>query len=360
MAITRRMTAKLNQDSCSRKTPNTIDNDGDSGSWSYLIHDILISIISRLGVIDFVSISCVCKSWRTFALLNRKMFMLSRQPMSIRIYPEVPKKKVCYLEDLQGRKFKTILPRSSGRIFLGLVSGYLILFGWKARDFKLVNPITRHELHFPRFDFYKIPAPEHFGCILAFSSKMSKWVFVVSVRYSSEVSFSFSRERAYWTGGWTRLSSDFPIRDLHFFQGKIYALSDDILLCEVRLSPTPTLTLLKMKNYVNSEVKFSHLTTWGEKLYVVGYHPLVRFCAVFEVDFDQMRWLNSEIALALKENVCFVKFFKSCVAKLEFWTDSCGQFEWFGTDKNNNKRIHITEDMWYCPHKCLDVNLLHE
>ncbi|KAK9051555.1 hypothetical protein SSX86_028182 [Deinandra increscens subsp. villosa] len=367
MAITRGMAAKLNQDArSSRKRPKmTVDNDygcNSSSSWSYLIHDILIAIISRLGVIDFVAFSCVCKSWRTVALSNRNMFMLSRQPMHIRISSRLDKNKKCSLEDLEGRKFTTILPRSSDTTFLGLVSGYVILLGWKTRYFRLVNPITRHELLFPRFPFYRVPdRPENFRCVLFFSSTMSRWVFVVSVRFSRDVSFSFSSDPANWransTAKWTHLDSDFPICDLHFFQGKIYALCNKgFCLSEVRLSPTPTLTLLKMKIFVNLEFIRPELTTVGEKLYVVSHHSSNRSSRIVEIEVNQMRCVKP--TKALKEYALFAKINKSRVTMLEHWLGICEQYERFGTHKNDNEGIRYTKYMWYYPHKCLDVNLL--
>nr|KAJ0197447.1 hypothetical protein LSAT_V11C700358960 [Lactuca sativa] len=57
--------------------------------------------------------------------------------------------------DFEGPRFKTILPHSSGnRISFGLTYGYLILFNREIRDLWLVNPITRHELHFSDYPLY--------------------------------------------------------------------------------------------------------------------------------------------------------------------------------------------------------------
>nr|KAJ0196471.1 hypothetical protein LSAT_V11C700380520 [Lactuca sativa] len=74
--------------------------------WSDLPHDVLSVVMMKLGVIDFVAVSRVCKSWRSVALSNRNK---------------------CF----------------------GVTCGYLILFDEEYNDFWLVNPITRHELHFP-------------------------------------------------------------------------------------------------------------------------------------------------------------------------------------------------------------------
>ncbi|KAK9051556.1 hypothetical protein SSX86_028183 [Deinandra increscens subsp. villosa] len=369
MAMTRGMTAKLNRNASSGKRPKTFEDNGGS-SWTHMLSDILFLIILRLGVVDFIAFSGVCKSWRTVALSNKNKFMLSRLPMSMLISAQVAKKKECYLGDCEGRTFKTILPRSCGRTFFGVVSGYLIFLGWKNHDFRLVNPITRHEIHFPSFPFHGVLDPEKFRCILVFSSTMSTWVFVVSFKFSNEVSFSFSSEGA----NWTHISSDNPVCDVHFFQGKIYALSQGMHLHEVKLNPTPTLTLLKMKNLVMSKFKFLEFSTFDEKLYVVDYRSnyLRGTC---EIDLDQMRWMDPTEVLEeyagldqiiWTECLCFASLFKPRLTKLELWENPREQYKRFGSfrgaDQNKNKRSRSTPYMsyLYLPHECLDVNLLHE
>ncbi|KAJ0836891.1 hypothetical protein HanRHA438_Chr16g0772071 [Helianthus annuus] len=70
----------------------------------------------RLGVVDFLAFSGVCKLYGQVPHQIGKKFMLSRQPMAIRISTRVAKRKECWLEDCDGRMFRTILPCSSGRI----------------------------------------------------------------------------------------------------------------------------------------------------------------------------------------------------------------------------------------------------
>ncbi|MFS8026857.1 hypothetical protein Hanom_Chr16g01491621 [Helianthus anomalus] len=109
---------------------------------------------------------------------------------------------------------RTIFPRSSGRTCVGFASGYVILFGRKTCDFRLVNPITRHEVNFSRFPFHVVTDPNTFQGTLVFTRTAIRWVFVISSRHSRTVSFSFNGKRA----SWTHLSSDVPISDLGFFK----------------------------------------------------------------------------------------------------------------------------------------------
>ncbi|CAH1426886.1 unnamed protein product [Lactuca virosa] len=146
----RSMTRSQNYDddtSSSSKRIKTWDN-GGVAPWSDLNHDALFIVMTQLGIVDFVAFSKVCKSWRSQALPNRKRFMASKPPMLMYISSHVHMKE-CYLQDFEGKIFKTALPHSGGRIYVGLTCGYLILYGWATRDFWLVNPITGHELHFP-------------------------------------------------------------------------------------------------------------------------------------------------------------------------------------------------------------------
>nr|KAJ0207699.1 hypothetical protein LSAT_V11C500256900 [Lactuca sativa] len=83
----------------------------------------------QLGDVDFLSFSRVCKSWRSY---------------------------------------------------FGSTCGYLIFYGRETKDFWVVNPITRHELHFPHVPSHVYSGEFEFHGILVFSSSISRWVFVIS------------------------------------------------------------------------------------------------------------------------------------------------------------------------------------
>ncbi|GJX11999.1 F-box domain containing protein [Tanacetum coccineum] len=139
--------------------------DGGSSSWSDLCLDLLITVMVRLGLVDFVSFSGVCKRWRT-------------DP---------------WLEDFEGRRFKTERRHRTHRTCVGSTRGYYILFGRRTSDFWLVNPITRHEFHFTDFPWHKsTDCPGSFRGILVYSRFMSGWVFVVSHKFSHIILFSLA------------------------------------------------------------------------------------------------------------------------------------------------------------------------
>ncbi|KAJ0836911.1 putative F-box domain-containing protein [Helianthus annuus] len=134
------MNRNQNDGASSSKSLKSSDNNGLS-SLSNLDHDLLLPIMMDLGPLDFLAFSGVCKSWRSLAFAHLNKFMGSRRPMSVSFSTST--NNDCYLEDFEGRKFKTILPNSTVSICVGLTCGYLIFFRSITCEFWLVNPLTR-------------------------------------------------------------------------------------------------------------------------------------------------------------------------------------------------------------------------
>ncbi|XP_024988496.1 uncharacterized protein LOC112523213 [Cynara cardunculus var. scolymus] len=356
MAKTRSMTRNQNHAASSGKRFKASDDD-NSPPWSDLHHELLFLIMMQMGIVDFLAFSGVCKSWRELALANKHRFMASRQPMSIYM-SFTGAQNACYLDDFMGRKFKTILPTSTVRMCVGLTSGYLILFGKKKRDFLLVNPITRHELHFPVYPFYVGTKPSRIRAILVYSPSLSGWVFLITIRFSTTVSFSLAGERSCWK----YLSCRFPICDIHAFKGKIYMLDVNSRLYETRLNQIPTLMSLKLKNTPDSYLVLPEFVSSGENIYLMG-SVSGNLYMVQEVDFDKMKWSYpkntlGEYTLFLGDSKC------SAAIKPSSWDDSQKQFErsaylYGGYDKTRTASS-FTGHMWYFPHDCFNVNLLEE
>nr|KAJ0195832.1 hypothetical protein LSAT_V11C700345190 [Lactuca sativa] len=125
MTKTKRMTRNQNHDDNASSKKKV--NNGDVGPWSDLNDHPLYLVVMKLGVVDYLSFGGVCKSWRTLAVSNRKAFMASKPSMKMCISWHGCK-KICHLEDFEGRKFKTILPRFDGGVYVGLTCGYLIFY----------------------------------------------------------------------------------------------------------------------------------------------------------------------------------------------------------------------------------------
>ncbi|KAL7593597.1 hypothetical protein Lser_V15G34902 [Lactuca serriola] len=348
MAKTRSITRDQNHDDASiRKKIKTCD------PWSDLNHDVLYLIMMKLGVIDFIAFSGVCKSWRSFAVCNKNYFMVSKPPMSISISTDADENK-CYLEDFEGRKLKISLPHSDYKTCVGVSCGYLILFGEKSNDFWLVNPITRHEFHAP-FSFRNVSFYSPcLGAILVFSPLISGWVFVVFAIYYHKIWFVIASKQE-----WTYVSSPFRILDLHAFKGKIYTLHPINRLSEVRLFPTPKVTLLKIKNSPIPDFNYPAFVSFGENLYVMD-RISEHLSNIQEINFSKMEWVSrektgEEYAFFLRNPEQGVGFIR-----IESWADLHSQYgKYYFPCKSGEDRFFLAK-MWYFFHDCFDASFLHQ
>ncbi|KAL7591394.1 hypothetical protein Lser_V15G32983 [Lactuca serriola] len=339
--------------SSTTKRFKTFDNIGVS-HWSNLSHDVFFLVVMQLGVVDFVAFSGVCRSWRSLALSNWNMFMASKPPMSI-CSRASNQDSYWYLEDFERRRFRTFIPHSAGRICFGLTSGYLILGGRETQDFWLVNPITRHELHFPGFPIY-VRALEHLSikAILFFSPSTSGWVFVVLHR---KISFFITGKR-----GWNHVSSTLPILDLHAFKGKIYILHTDYSVCELRLDPNwkRKWTLLETKNFPKPDLLYPQLISSGDNLYLMSLFS--QPYKVLELDFGEMKWVSPE--KTIREYAFFLSEKKSSAAiKPESWAGPqthYKSYDYFIRNEMPQRMFYYHKWMWYFPFDCLNVNILDE
>ncbi|CAH1448991.1 unnamed protein product [Lactuca virosa] len=346
--------------SSSRKRFKNFNHNGVA-SWSDVNHDVLFLIMMKLGVVDFVAFSGVCKSWRSFAVSNKNTFMASKPPMKISIGPHVNKEDSYYLlEDLKERRFKTIIPHSSCRAYCGLTCGYLILFGWETHDFWLVNPITRDELHFPDYPLSVGAREEEMWAIrgiLVFSQAITGWVFLV---LHGTISFCIAGKK-----GWNHVSSTLPIADLHVFKGKIYTLhahcSLGELILDLKSEWKGKWTLLETKSFPKPDLYFLRLASSNEKLFVIGWVSKQKM--FMELDFGEMKWVSAE--KTIQEYAIFYSYFNySAAFILELWADSqtqqTGYHEYFLDDDKSRKCMVYFDWMWYFPHDCLNVNFLDE
>ncbi|XP_042752432.1 uncharacterized protein LOC122195035 [Lactuca sativa] len=353
MVNTRSMTRNQNYHASSRKRIR-----GRVPSpWSDLNHDLLYLIMMRLGVVEFLLFSRVCKSWRSLALFNRSTFMASKPPMLLFISPRVYKKD-CYLQDFEGRKFKTIIPKLVGRKCVGLTCGYLILFGKKTRDFWLVNPITTHELHFPNAPLHVSDGEKRkFRAILVFSPSINRWVFAMLHKWYYKVWFSIAGK-----GEWNHVSSTSPLVDLHVFKGRIYTLnwsftSEGKHVSEMRLDPVPT--LVPKLYFLHQLIAFDFITS-DENLYLMEYMSMHTY-KVHKLDFDEMNCVPCE--KSTQEYAFFNSSLKFSAAVIsEAWAASSSSYcqqRFARTDKHGKYkgRLYIAK-RWYFPHECLNINLI--
>ncbi|GJT94097.1 F-box domain containing protein [Tanacetum coccineum] len=349
-----------------QKTLKTSE-DGGSTSWSDLCLDLLVTVMMRLGLVDFVSFGGVCKRWRSIAHSKWKTFMGSKLPMCMFFSPF--NRTDSWLEDFEGRRFKTKRRHGTHRTCVGTTRGYYILFGSRTSDFWLVNPITRHEFHFTDFPSHKsTDCPGYFRGILIYSHSMSGWVFVVSHKFSNIISFSLAgSKQSSWP--WNHISSSLPILDMHLFNGKIYSLHIHARLCEVKLEPEPTFVPLQIKNFAIPAICPIEFVSSVKNLYVVGWVTKSIY-KVLEVNFDTKEWEDPEktigqyafyfslmctssaaAATAIKPNTCASGRTRSKII--------CNRIVDQRRIKESGLRT-INNDVWYFPQDCLNVKLASE
>ncbi|KAL7604459.1 hypothetical protein Lser_V15G20582 [Lactuca serriola] len=346
MVKTRSMTRNQNHDDTLAPSKNRIMT---CDLWSDLNQDVLILVMMQLGVVDFLAFSRVCKSWRSLALSNKNKFIVSRPPMTISISTD-PNVKEFYLKDFEGSELKTILPHLDYKTCIGVSCGYLILFSEKRKDFWLLNPITRHDLHVPFRDAY--PDPHSLRGILVFSPIISRWVFVVFGQYSRNIWFCIVGKQE-----WNHISTPFYINDLHALKGNVYTIHNDSCLCEVRLYPTPKVTILEIKNSPKGYFDFPVFVSLGENLYVIDR---LLDKKIQEINLSKMEWVSCE--KTVEEYAIFISkdMLPAGFVGIEWWFDLHSQCGKFYVSAQSGKNKLFFAKMWYFFHDCLNVIFLDQ
>ncbi|KAL4585847.1 hypothetical protein LXL04_010473 [Taraxacum kok-saghyz] len=337
-----------------------IQNHGGGPPWSDFNRDVLNLVMMELGVVDFVSFSGVCKSWRSLALANKIRFMACKPPMELYFITEWSNKTDVYsLVDFKGRRFKILLPESGGRRCVGLTCGYLVFLVTKSCDILLMNPITRHVIGFPPVpcnNFYP-SSPTRIGVtvILVFSQSTFTWVLVVLRRHTTKIWFSIAGK-----GEWGSISSYYRIIDVHECKGKIYALDTELRLYELGLDLEPKLTLLKTKNTFGRNLMFPEFVSSGENLYAMErFSWYERDYKIHKLDFGEMKWVSPD-ENSTEDYVFFVCERKHNAAiKPGLWSES-GSWLRYKNRRSSGNIMFLNTGMWYFPHDCLKVNFIHE
>ena len=170
-----------------RKRKRTCRRSGDTvwGAWGILPVELLVSILVKLSIVDYLSFSGVCKSWRSASIAFRKYCMERQQPLVV-VRPKYSKKSCVLYNMFDLKSYKTMLPDLPCKKLMGLSCGYLITID-RNLGFWLVNLMTKHELRFPVL-------PGHMGRITCF--EFSALLFQ-STRLSETFMVLFSRTENY-------------------------------------------------------------------------------------------------------------------------------------------------------------------
>ncbi|RVW14157.1 hypothetical protein CK203_084888 [Vitis vinifera] len=100
-------------------------------------------------MMDHLSFSGVCRSWRASALPCKKDKIASQPPFLVALSAHV-RGRLFFYDIFEGRKYKTEFPNHADKFCCGFCCGYLMMEDRNAQNgLWLVNPFTRHELQFP-------------------------------------------------------------------------------------------------------------------------------------------------------------------------------------------------------------------
>lgn len=274
---------------------------GDGGVWDLLPNDLLVSVLMKLSVIDYISFSGVCRSWRSTSIYIRKFFMERQQPLVV-VRPRYSKKACVLYNMFDGKSWKAMLPDLPCKNLVGLSCGYLITID-RNTGFWLVNLMTRHELHFPSLPESmglrkSLVLPESVGGILDFkiravlfrSTQLSRVFLVLFSRNHKFILLSESGAIIWQEYLLPNISAG--ISDVKILDGKIFVLTRDALFGEFNPRAVPVLKLYKIKIPIQPDIYTClDLVTSDSKLYMIvsQYLPNLRTSiqcpSFYEIDY---------------------------------------------------------------------------
>lgn len=276
------------------------DTDINDVNWSWRpwseLPDDLLDVISRpLPMMDHLSFSGVCRSWRASALACKKDKIAAQPPFLVAVSAEV-KGRLFFYDIFEGRRYKTEFPNFADKFCIGFCCGYLMMEDRNAQNFLwLVNPFTRHELQFP--------APPERIRHAVITSLVPSDSSIVALSADYETLLFCCPGFVNWIG-LPVPSKSWVYLDLTIFKKKIYALTSQGKVWEVNPNSNFPLKLVAVKRvpYLDNMGlgrRFGflsptlHLVASEEELLMVNLIPREQ-PQVFKLDFKMKQWVKIE------------------------------------------------------------------
>ncbi|GKV07907.1 hypothetical protein SLEP1_g19610 [Rubroshorea leprosula] len=350
----------------SLKSGNKKTSKADStwSQWSDLPMDLLTKISKGLSVADYLSFGHVCRNWRLVTAASKQEFLESQAPMVVVISSRA--KKTCFFFDMSSRDtYRTVLPKFSGRVCVGISSGSLIM---QSTDLMLTNPMTGQKLEFPRL---LQPFPDRAWmsdrCILAFT--MPHPDFLVVALSSRNQNLQFCRSRDHQWNFYSFEEKPWVFVDIIAFGSRIYALTNNSQIGVLSLKSPPTVALLELKGrpYLSPHVK---LAASDEHLLVVDFMP-TRWLHVYRIDLVSSQWVKVDdlgdqtlfLSYMIHLQCCRIRSATSwggrpnCLYYLGYKTAECNVYSFAGALIESfpvvpANRLHAISALkgWYFPH----------
>lgn len=398
-----------NQNASSRKRLKTCDN-GGVAPWPH--HHVLYLVMMKLGVIDFVAFSGVCKSWRSFALSNRHTFTTRNQNNDASTVKKINSRDKSGLVPWSDPKYDVALLVMMRLDIFDFYSFSRVCKSWKSLALSNKNKFMASR---PPMSIWVSSNSNEKQCYSSLEGIKQK-MFVTRIRHSSgkicvgltcgylvlfgeetndfwvvnlitehqlyfpsvpclpnigeiKVILVFSPSIPGWvlvvtnscndkiwfsTSGkraWSYILSDSPIYDLRAFKGKIYTIHKGLRLCELRLDSKPKLTRRKTKNFPKSYFLYPEFASSGENLYLVNRESYI----IFELDFGEMKWVMIDLK-TIEEYDFFFSLLKHGVAIKPESRSLYKRYDWF----IEGQGMFFVSVGCYFPHLCLDVDILDE
>ncbi|KAK1357185.1 hypothetical protein POM88_050441 [Heracleum sosnowskyi] len=299
-----------------RKKTNRRSGNGVWGAWDNLPNELLVSVLQRLSIIDYISFSGVCKSWRSAFIDFRKTLMKHQQPLVV-VRPKYSKKSCVLYNMFDERSYRTMLPDLPCKYLLGFSCGNLITFD-RNRRFWLVNLMTKHELHFPILPQYVVDICYSYLCALLFrSTRLSKTFMVL---FSTKRNFLLLSESG--ASSWQKYilsNTSARISDVKIFYGKIFVLTCDALFGEFDPKADPVFKFFNISSPLQFRSNMSvKMVASADNLYAIVYQFTVdRYLSLFEIDHKKMDGVKQVHDLGAKS--LFLSKFSSSVVDTTNW-----------------------------------------
>ncbi|KAM7508774.1 hypothetical protein LguiA_019227 [Lonicera macranthoides] len=277
-----------------------------SRPWGTLPEDLLILIIMHLEFPDFLSFGRVCRSWRSAAEAQRKIFLAPKPPF-VGVISSFAKKSISFKNIFEETRYKTMLRDVNSKLCLGSSCGYLMML---ESDYRLwlVHPITGNEFRFPSLPgSSRKEISSQCRAVLVYSPTLSGYQVVAIYRNTKQIMNGGPHD-----ADWRCLTFHFlpcEFADLAFFKGAIYVLATNCLIYQVSVQRCGIIFFPMEVKYAPSVSGLNlQLVSSNERLFMVDCYSELRLPFVYEVDFDSMTWVRM---LDLGDEAIFLSDLKS-------------------------------------------------
>ena len=176
--------------------------------------------------------------------------MISQPPLVVFLSDHA--QRACYFYDIfDQRLYKATLPNLVGKSISGLTCGYMIMKDKKERKDSpiwLLNPFTRHELHFP-----SPPNPYSRLILASLATPLQEFVIIAFCIWYPSLQFFRLKDLSWTVHDYSdkfngcRGPSPWAIVDGAVLKGKLYVLTSYAEIGVLNLNSTPYITLLKLQ-----------------------------------------------------------------------------------------------------------------